>query len=237
MSYVRAEPLAIQAAQSERAGFIRRTYGHLAGAILAFVALELVIFSLPNIDQIVRPFLTGQVSWLIVLVAFMAVGFLADYWARSATSLGLQYAGLALYVVAEAVIFVPLLFIAAHLVPNSTNLIATAGIMTLGIFGGLTLAVFVTRKDFSFLRPILCVAGFVALGLIVAAVLFGFSLGLLFSFAMVALASAFILYDTSNVIHHYRTDQHVAAALALFASVALLFWYILRILIATQSRD
>ena len=55
--------------------------------------------------------------------------------------------------------------------------------------------------------------------------------------AMVVLASGYILYDTSNILHHYRTNQHVAAALALFASVALLFWYVIRILIALSGRD
>jgi FtsH-binding integral membrane protein len=50
---------------------------------------------------------------------------------------------------------------------------------------------------------------------------------------MVAFAGGAILYDTSNILHRYNTNQHVAAALSLFASVALLFWYILRI---TSSR-
>jgi hypothetical protein len=102
--------------------------------------------------------------------------------------------------------------------------------MTLGMFGGLTLIVFVTRKDFSWMRSILVIAGFVAMGLIVCSILFGFELGTIFSAAMIALASGYILYYTSNVMHHYRTDQHVAAALTLFAAVALLFYYILRLL-------
>jgi FtsH-binding integral membrane protein len=72
---------------------------------------------------------------------------------------------------------------------------------------------------------------------IVCAIIFGFSLGIFFSLAMVVLASGYILYDTSNVLHHYRTDQHVAAALALFASVALLFWYVLQILMSLNNRN
>ena len=99
----------------------------------------------------------------------------------------------------------------------------------------LTAAVFITKRDYSFLSTALCVGGWVALGLIAASLIFGFSLGLLFSFGMVALASGYIIYYTSNVLHHYRTDQHVAAALALFAAVALLFWYILQIVM--RSRD
>jgi FtsH-binding integral membrane protein len=51
---------------------------------------------------------------------------------------------------------------------------------------------------------------------------------------MIVLASGYILYDTSNVLHRYRTDQHVAAALALFASVAILFWYVLRLFMSRR---
>jgi FtsH-binding integral membrane protein len=235
-------PIAAQATQEARASFIRRTYGHLAGAVLAFVALELLIFGvlLPTpqarIDFLSRAF-ASPVSVLILFAAFIGVGWLAEAWARSEASQGLQYLGLALYVVFQAVIFVPILWYATDRVKDPT-IIPTAGILTAAIFGGLTLVVFTTRKDFSFLGPVLCLAGFIALGLIIAAIIFGFTLGLAFSFAMVALASGYILYDTSNVIHHYRTSQHVAAALALFASVALLFFYILRILIAVAgNRD
>ena len=97
--------------------------------------------------------------------------------------------------------------------------------------------VLVTKKDFSFLRMGLALAGLLALGLIVAAILFGFELGVLFSLAMVGLASGYIVYYTSNVLHHYRTDQHVAAALSLFASIALMFWYILRLFLILSGDD
>ena len=93
----------------------------------------------------------------------------------------------------------------------------------------MTLTVFITRTDFSFLGPILAIGGFVALGLIISSAIFGFSLGSLFAFVMVAFAGSAILYQTSNILHQYNTRQHVAASLALFASVALLFWYILNI--------
>ena len=74
-----------------------------------------------------------------------------------------------------------------------------------------------------------------ALGVIVASIGFGLSLGLFFSAIMVAYAAGVILYTTSNIIHHYRPDQHVAAALALFAAVALLFWYLVRVLMALSD--
>jgi len=236
MSYGYDYSVAARAAGSERALFIRRTYAHLAGAILAFMGIEALFLNALNLDQqaaILR--MMGGYGWLFVLLAFMGASWLAQTWAQSDSSRGMQYLGLGLYVVAEAVIFLPLLIIANHMVDKTV--IPTAGILTLAVFGGLTLSVFVTKKDYSFLRPILCVASLIALGVIVAAILIGFSLGLIFSFVMIALMSGYILYYTSQVMLHYRTDQHVAAALALFAAVATLFWYILRIVMATSSRD
>jgi len=174
-------------------------------------------------------------SWLLVLAAFMGVSWLAEKWARSGASPQLQYAGLALYVVAEAVIFLPLLYMAAYF--SSPNVIPTAGIVTALLFGGLTYIAFTTQKDFSFLSGVLSLGGFVALGVIVASLLFGFSLGVLFAGLMVAYAGAAILYNTSNIMHHYSADQHVAASLALFASVALLFWYVLHIVMALGDND
>jgi FtsH-binding integral membrane protein len=147
----------------------------------------------------------------------------------------MQYAGLALYVVAEAIIFLPLLYIAAYF--SSPNVIPTAGIVTALLFGGLTYIAFTTRRDFSFLGNVLSLGGFVALGVIIASMLFGLNLGVFFAGLMVAYAGAAILYNTSNIMHEYRPDQHVAAALALFASVALLFWYVLRIVMAFTGDD
>jgi FtsH-binding integral membrane protein len=235
MSYGYEYSVAARAASSDRALFIRRTYAHLAGAILAFMGIEALLLNVVGGDKVLGLLGTSRYSWLIVLVAFMAAGWVARMWAHSQSSPAIQYLGLGLYVVAEAVIFLPLLYLASKL--TDPKVIPTAGIMTLGVFGGLTLAAFVTKKDYSFLGPILSMSAMVALGVILAACLIGFSLGMLFSFAMVALASGYILYDTSNVLHHYRTDQHVGAALELFASVALLFWYILRIVMATSSRE
>lgn len=248
MGYQMAYPLAIEADRSERAAFVRRTYAHLACAILAFIALETAIFAglrpfvgRTEFDRALFGALSSQFSWLIVMVAFIGVSYLANYWAFNGGTPALQYAGLGLYVVAEAVIFIPLLYVAMFLIPPTggaagpnLELVGQAGILTLCLFAGLTAAVFATGKDFSFLGPILSIASFVALGVIVCAILFGFTLGLLFSLAMIVLAAGSILYNTSNVLHRFRLDQHVAASLSLFASVALLFYYVLLALM--QSR-
>jgi FtsH-binding integral membrane protein len=224
-----------QAPPEARAAFIRRTYQHLAMAILAFIGLEFVIFKTGMAEAMTRTMLGGKFSWLVVLGAFMIVSWVAEKWAHASVSRGAQYLGLGLYVVAEAIIFVPLLYIAVTF--SSPDTIPIAAVITGLLFLGLTVTAFTTRKDFSFLGGILKVGGCVALGVIVCSIMFGFSLGIVFAGVMVAFASAAILYSTSRIIHDYNTDQHVAASLSLFASVALLFWYVLRILISLSSSD
>jgi FtsH-binding integral membrane protein len=221
-----------QARPSDRALFIRRTYQHLAGAVGAFVAVEYLLF-LSGLAAALTHFLAGsRFMWLGILGGFALLGWVARSLIARSKSGEQQYLGLGLYVVAEAVVFAPLLYIAAYY--SSPDVIPIAGVLTLLLFGGLTAIAFTTDTDFSFLRGFLTLGSFVALGLIGCSLIFGFTLGLLFSAVMVVFAAAAILYDTSKVMHHYRTDQHVAAALELFASVALLFWYVLRIVMETR---
>ena len=218
----------------ERMAFVRRTYAHVAGAIFAFVAIAATILNSGFAERMLMWVGAGQFNWLILLGLFIVTGFVAEKWARSDTSAGIQYVGLALYVVAMAVIMTPLLYIAAFY--SSPELIPTAAMLTLLVFGGLTVTVFVTKKDFSFLRGALAIGSITAFGLILAAILFGFELGTWFAGGMILLFSGYILYQTSQVLAHYRPTQHVAAALALFSSVAMLFYYILYFLMSL-ARD
>ena len=219
--------MAADAAEQDRIGFIQRTYLHLGLAILAFVTLEAVIFTAIPEETLMglAGTLTQGWNWAFVLGGFMGASWIATRWAESGASSTKQYMGLMLFVVAEAIIFVPILAIAQFQVGG--QVIESAAITTLLTFGGLTGFVFIGRFDFSFMRMFLFLGGILAFGLIICSILFGFNLGTWFAVAMVALASGFILYQTSNVLHHYRTDQSVAAALALFSSIATLFYYVL----------
>jgi len=143
-----------------------------------------------------------------------------------------QYLGYFLYIVAEALIFVPMLYIALYY--GGTYVIKQAAVVTGGLFVGLSAIVFLTKADFSILRGALTIGFFLAIGLIIAGMLFGFDLGLWFSVGMCALAGGAILYNTHQLKYEFGTQQYVAAALSLFASLMLLFWYILRIF---MSRD
>jgi FtsH-binding integral membrane protein len=227
---------AASASRSERLAFIRRTYAHLTGAVVAFVILTTLLIKSGVGEGFLRTLMANSAAWIGVMVLFIAGGFAAQYLARSNASRPTQYLGLALYVGLWTIIFLPILTIAeTHPRFAGKNIAAQAGLMTLVVFAGLTAAVFLSKKDFSFLGTGIMVISFIALGLVICAVVFGFGLGIWFSVAMIALASACILYDTSNVLHHYRTDQHVGAALELFGSVAMLFYYILRLVMATSS--
>ena len=226
--------MASEAPAEQRAQFIRRTYLHLAAAILFFTALEVALFKSGMADSIINLLRGGKYMPLVVLGLFIGVSWVANWWARSDTSPALQYAGLTLYIIADAIIFVPLLWIAQNF--SGPSVLPMAALFTLLLFGGLTLSALMTRKNFSFLGPIITIASLIALGVAVASMLFGFNLGILFSAVMVAIAAASILHTTSQMIHEYRPDQHVAASLALFAAVALMFYYILRILIELSGR-
>jgi FtsH-binding integral membrane protein len=212
-----------------RSQFIWRTYSHVAAAILLFAGIESYLFDSGLAEPLARSML--GFNWLLILGAFMIVGWLATHVAHNVQSKPLQYLALVGFVAAEAVIFVPLLAMAIALQPGIVE--SAVGVTLLGT-GGLTAVALITRKDFSFLRGMLIWGGILALVAIIASVLFGFELGTWFSVAMVGFAGAAVLYDTSNILHHYPADRHVAAALQLFASIALMFWYVLRLF---MSRD
>ncbi|HEV7589502.1 MAG TPA: Bax inhibitor-1 family protein [Longimicrobium sp.] len=209
---------------TRRAQFITRTYTHLLAAIIGFTAVEVVLFQAGLALPIAQAML--GVGWLLVLGGFMVAGWLFSGMAARAQTRSAQYFALAGYVLAEAIIFVPLLVIADI---NAPGAITSAALLTLVGFGALTGIAMTTAKDFTFLGGILRWCGVAALLLIVGGVVFGFELGMFFSFAMVVFAGATILYSTSRILRTYPEDRYVSAALELFASVALMFWYILRI--------
>lgn len=216
---------AVRGLIDSRAEFITRTYTHVVGGILAFILIELGLFESGLADSIALYMVRG-VPWMLILGAFMLTGWLATRTAQTSTSLPMQYFAYGAYIVAEALIFVPMLWFANLKAPGAID---SATLVTALGAGGLMVVAHRTRKDFSFLRAILMWGFVLALIAIVAGAVFGLNLGTWFSVAMIGFAGAAVLYDTSNVIHHYPEDRYVAAALQLFASIALMFWYVLRL--------
>ncbi len=216
------------ASVEDRSDFIWKCYAHVVVAILAFAGIEVYFFSSGIAERIAAPMLN---NWLFVLGGFILASWGATHVAHRIESRNAQYAAFAAFIFVEALIFAPMLYIAAMTQPGVID--SAAGVTILGCVGLIATAM-ITRRDFSFLRGMMIWIGILAMVAIVGSLLFGFHLGTWFSVAMIGFAGAAILYDTSNIMHHYPQDRYVAASMALFASIALMFWYILRLF---MSRD
>ncbi len=239
---------------SDRVTFLRKTYAHLGAALIAFAGITggMMVFMTKTSLQFSEWALKGRWNWLAVLGLFMVVGWVAERLARSQTSSGLQYLGLLIAVVGEAVLLQPMLWILMvrfgnpegmvmdgnHLAMNglAAKILLEAIVITLSIFIGLTLVVFLTKKDFSFMRGVLAICTFAALGVIIASLLFGFHLGAIFSGLMILLMAGYILFQTSVIMKEFPPTAYVAAALMLFTTIATLFWYVLRLLMELNRR-
>lgn len=219
--------LVSESTEIQKAEFYKKTYLHVGLAILAFAGLEyLLLFNIP--EEYIIAMVANRITWLFILGLFWLGSTLANKWTLS-QSKNVQYFGLLFFIILEAVIFLPLIYMAV-VYTNGIEVLQQAAIMTGMLFAGLTVLAFFSNKDFSFLKNVIIIGGFIALGLIAVAAIFGFNLGLWFSLGMVVLASASILYETQKLKDTYTPNQYVGASLQLFASIMLLFWYILRIL-------
>ncbi|WP_390452794.1 Bax inhibitor-1/YccA family protein [Chryseobacterium sp. Alg-005] len=224
--------LVAHSSEVEKADFYKKVYLHVALAVLAFIGVETVLINIVPVEIISLMF-AQKYTWLLIIGVFWLASILANKWSLS-QSRSTQYMGLGFYILLEAVIFLPLLYIAVGYSGGGT-MIFQAAMLTIAMFAGLSAVAFTSKKDFSFLRNIIIIGGFISIGLIVAGAIFGFNLGLWFSVGMVILASASILYETNKLKDTYTTGQYVGASLQLFASIMLLFWYILRILMSRRS--
>jgi len=224
--------LVAQSSEIEKADFYRKTYLHVALSVLAFIGVETILLKIVPAEVIYLMF-AQKYTWLLIIGVFWLASILANKWSLS-QSKSTQYLGLGFYILLEAIIFLPMLYIAVGY-SGGGEVIFQAAMLTIAMFAGLSIVAFTSKRDFSFLRNIIIIGGFISIGLIVAGAIFGFGLGLWFSVGMVILASASILYETSKLQTTYTTGQYVGAALQLFASVMLLFWYILRILMSRRN--
>ncbi|WP_339882527.1 Bax inhibitor-1 family protein [Polaribacter vadi] len=224
--------LLIESTDEVRVAFYKKTYAHVAGGVLLFVLFEYLLLQSDTIVEFMLSMTEGW-RWLVMLGGFMLITSYAESTVLKTADKNIQYMAYALYVFAQALIFVPLLAIAIYY-SESVDLIKQAAIVTLALFVGISSVVFITKKDFSFIKTGLTIGFFIAMGLIVAGTLFGFNLGLWFSVGMCLLAGGSILYQTSNLVNKYGTEDYIPASLGLFASLMLLFWYVLQIF---MSRD
>jgi modulator of FtsH protease len=109
-------------------------------------------------------------------------------------------------------------------------LLASAG------FSGLTVYVFTTKKDFSYLGGFLSMGLLVLIGALFLNFFFQSSfLTLAFSVVGVLLFGGYILYDTSRLIHKRESYPAICAAQDLFLDFVNLFVFLLRILSSRRN--
>ena len=198
-------------AVEDRSQFIWKCYAHVVGAILSLIAVEYYLFTSGAAEQIAA--VMGQ-SRMMVVIGFIGLSWGAAHVAHRIESTAVQYAAFALFVVLWAVMFVPILVAAmVYGYERGVNIIEDAATVTVFGCAGLIATVMITRKDFSFLRGVMVWGFFIAIGLIFASLAFGWHLGTWFSVAMIGFAGVAVLYDTSNIMHHYPQDKYVAASM------------------------
>lgn len=222
----------------ERVSFIRKVYLHLAVSVAGLVGIMTAMKMAHLDEQYLQMFVRNPLSLLVLMVFFIGASYVANYMARGDMPIGVKYAGLALYTVVEALILTPIVYVAEQ--RYTFAIVEQAALLTLIVFAGLTLTVFVTKKDFSFLGHGLMLLSWLMFGLIILSLVGPFigisiGLGMWFSALGIALGAGYILYNTSNIMHHYPTTEYVGAALELLSDVVLMFYYILRLLMQMKS--
>lgn len=210
-----------------RGDFVVRVYQHLMGAVVAFVGFEAVLLNTGASEWMYNRVSGG--SWLLILGLFMVGQWIVTNAAHDLLNPQRQYAALFGSAALYSVLFAPMLHYFFRIADDGATSVAAAGLITAVAFAGLTVVAFVTRKDLSFIRPIMMYGFVAAFALIIGAILFGFTLGVWFSVAMIVLAGGAILYQTQTIIRKYPVQAHVGAALALFSSVMTMFFYVLRL--------
>ena len=212
-----------------RGDFLVKVYQHLLGAVVAFVLFETLLFT-TGAAKGIYDFVAGSgFAWLLLLGAVIVLNRFTAQAAFDLANPSRQYVGLFGTAAGEALIFAPFLYYVFNVEGDGTVKVGAAAAITAIGFAALTVVGLVTRKDLSFLRPVVMWGFLCALGLIVAAIVFGFELGVTFSLAMIALAGVAILYQTQNILRRFPEDAYVCAAVQLFASVMTMFWYVLRL--------
>ncbi len=215
---------AAEASLAERLGFIRKVYALFFAATLFAIGGVLLGFAYP-------PLMIYALEHPFIMLFAMIGGVMGATALRHKR--GINLAALFGFTTLTGVIISPLI---ALVYVNNPASILQAGLLTVGIFGGLTAYVFISNKDFSFLRGMLVTGLIVVIlaGLLNILIVGSSALYFATAVATLLLFSGFVLYDTSNIIRRYPTNEYVAGALSLYLDAFNIFLALLRIL---NSRD
>lgn len=220
------------AAVEERAAFLQKTYSLLLAGILTFAATLWAAGSVEPVStwaaSLGQAIYASRFGWLLYIGLFLGGGFAVHAVAEKSPINLFAFFG---YAFLLGLLLAPFILFVAQ---SSPDVISQAALITSVIFTGLTGWVFVSGKDFSFLRGALSIGCFALIAVGLAGWIFGFTLGLWFSMAIVVLMAGYVLYDTSKVLHHYPTNMYVSAAVVLLTDIVILFKHIVLLL---MNRD
>jgi len=232
MTWAEDRGFAIDAAVDARMAFIRKTYLCLLAEILLTGVVATLVLKTPALLEGVAKPLAGSI--LIYILAFFGVSFVSRRLLAGSPSAALQLAGAGLWVLFLGILVAPFAWYVQQ-VTGSYAIVGQAFVMTSCVFAGLTAYVFFTRKDFSFMGGALSIVTMVVFGGSILYFVMGGGGGVGYSVLWVLLLGAWVLYDTSKLLHHRRVGQHVAASVDLLVDFIYLFLHILNILMRSRN--
>lgn len=210
--------------------FILAAYSHLLLGLFMYFGFSVVLFVTGLYVPILNLLFSNNIVYIMVIIGFGAVSTFAHTLAYNANNKLIPYIAMIIYTAAMAIVFIPMIILGLQ-----AGVMLYAASYTVILFVLLSVIALTTSADFSFLRSIIIFGGIGAFIVVIFASIFGASLGIWFSAAMILLAGASILYETQSILRVYSNDQYAAAGLALTASILTLFFYIIRLL--AQLRD
>jgi modulator of FtsH protease len=216
ISHSEVKQKSIEKEQLDIVSFIKKTYQLFAASLIAAAAGA-------YIGMQMAPAIATWYWGLVILEIAILIGlhFTKD-------KPGINLIMLFAFTFLTGLTLTPLLSVILAM-PSGASIVTNAFLLTAVAFGGITLFAFNTKKDFSFMGKFL----FISLIILIVAGLINIFLGsTLLQTAISAIGaiifSAFILYDTQNIIKgHYSSP--IEAAIALYLDVLNLFISLLQL--------
>lgn len=210
----------------ELMSFLKATYQLFAGSLLAATAGAYIGLDIVSI-------IAGPVMWILFAVELALIFFVIP---RVKHTPGVNLAVLFAFTFITGLTIAPLLA-AIFAMPSGASIVGQAFLMTAVAFGGISMFAMTTKRDFSSMGKFLFIALII---MIVAGISNIFIQSSMFQLVIASagalLFSAFILYDTQNIIRG-GYDSPVEAALSLYLDFFNLFVSLLQILGIMNSDD
>lgn len=240
----RSVPLS-RASTATRLAFLRQTYGLFFAGILAAAGGAMTALyagtPLPLAKGVMVPPLVAFVMQHGIIAVIV---YFASFFALSAVRHRpvVNVAALLGFTFVSGLFIAPALFIATLMAKLggtlSANPVRDAFLLAGAGFGGLTLYAFTSKKDFSFLGGMLWMGLLVLIGASVIGMFVGSQVfHLAIASVGVLLFGAYVLYDTSRLLHSDEPITPVDAAISLYLDFLNLFMFLLQILSSGRRGD